>query len=609
MGGISNVNGSGSNLPPSPYDGGDSGDKKSKNSTTDKVSAQAESLYATPSKGYATPRNSQNVETPYSVVDISASIGKEVSEGVSKGVGKGEKTPRSRSVLSWLQKGLGGLANKVGRAVRNTVGSIFPKKTGSSASRSTTDLKGYSPSALRGLRLMFTDFWKYKVFRATPKIEGAFATLNSKEAEDMAAYMTEYAAGLEQRNLIDPERLKACTEIANKWKQRAKDLQDKDAAKKFLQDPLGRKTPNYKSEGPGEYVVGNSKFYDGPGLDRLHDVDTGFWLDMQHLSDVVLSREIQTGLRAHVVLKQSMPELEDLATQLQELQEACDAARSEIQESGWTKDAPSQTEVDRSTRSSGAQQTFQRFVKECQSVELSFGGFGEHASRLAGAVSRGLAAAGEAIRRCCSCCKGKTGEYEVNEDLPPEGLALAEALAKFADEVGIERGEDGHYAIPCVDQWRTGVPVIEGVGAEAVYESMLPAYELMDLDIEARRKLAIQNGHYQVPRSSDYDIPRTRDYDYPRSIYPEPPKMPTRYELEHLDITVGFREAVYASFVAGMYNFVVTQPQERVPTSEQVESCLRDMLSNGTQTFFELMRRWNRDIDDPSDTDGKGRRK
>ena len=608
MGGISNVNGSGSNLPPSPYDGGDSGDKKSKNSTTDKVSAQAESLYATPNKGgYATPRNSQNVVTPYSVVDVSASISEEASKGVSKGVSKEEKSPRSRRVLSWLQKGLGGLANKVGQAVRNTVGSIFPKKP-SSASRSNA--KGYSPSALRGLRLMFTDFWKYKVFRATPKFEGAFATLNSKEAEDMAAYMTEYAAGLEQRNLIDPERLKACTEIANKWKQRAKDLQDKDAAKKFLQDPLGRKTPNYKSEGPGEYVVGNSKFYDGPGLDRLQDVDTGFGLDMQHLSDVVLSREIQTGLRAHVVLKQSMPDLEDLATQLKELQEACDAARSEIQESGWTKDAPSQTEVDRPTRSSSsAQQTFQRFVKECQSVELSFGGFGEHASRLAGAVSRGLAAAGEAIRRCCSCCKGKTGEYEVNEDLPPEGLALAEALAKFADEVGIERGEDGHYAIPCVDQWRTGVPVIEGEGAEAVYEGMLPAYELMDLDIEARRKLAIQNGHYQVPRPSDYDVPRTKDYDSPRSVYPVPPKMPTRYELEHLDITVGFREAVYASFVAGMYNFVVTQPQDRIPTSEQVESCLREMLSNGTQTFFELMRRWNRDIDDPSDTDGKGRRK
>ena len=131
----------------------------------------------------------------------------------------------------------------------------------------------------------------------------------------------------------------------------------------------------------------------------------------------------------------------------------------------------------------------------------------------------------------------------------------------------------------------------------------------MDLDIEARRKLAIQNGHYQVPRSSDYDIPRTRDYDYPRSIYPEPPKMPTRYELENLDVTQGFREAVYASFVAGMYNFVVTQPQDRIPTSEQVESCLREMLSNGTQTFFELMRRWNRDIDDSSDTEGKGRRK
>ena len=174
MGGISNVNGSGSNLPPSPYDGGDSGDKKSKNSTTDKVSAQAESLYATPHKGYATPRNSQNVETPYSVVDISASIGKEVSEGVSKGVSKEEKTPRSRSVLSWLQKGLGGLANKVGRAVRNTVGSIFPKKP-SSASRSNT--KGYSPSALRGLRLMFTDFWKYKVLRGTPKIDGVLQLL------------------------------------------------------------------------------------------------------------------------------------------------------------------------------------------------------------------------------------------------------------------------------------------------------------------------------------------------------------------------------------------------------------------------------------------------
>ena len=607
MGGISNVNGSGSNLPPSPYDGGDSGDKKSKNSTTDKVSAQAESLYATPHKGYATPRNSQNVETPYSVVDISASIGKEVSEGVSKGVSKEEKTPRSRSVLSWLQKGLGGLANKVGRAVRNTVGSIFPKKP-SSASRSNT--KGYSPSALRGLRLMFTDFWKYKVLRGTPKIDGVFATLDSREAEDMAAYMTEYAAALEKRNLIDPERLKACTEVANKWKQRAKDLKDKDAAKKFLQDPLGRKTPNYKSEGPGEYVVVNSKFYDGPGLDRLNEVDTGFWLDMQHLSDVVLSREIQTGLRAHVVLKQSMSELEDLETQFRALQEAYDSARSEIEESGWTKDAPSQTEVDGPTRSSSsAQQTFQRFVNECRSVELSFGGFGEHVSRLAGAVSRGLAAAGEAVRRCFRCCKGKTDEYEVKDDLPPEGLALAEELARFADEVGIERGEDGRYNIPCVDQWRKGVPVIEGEGSEAIYESMLPAYELMDLDIEARRKLAIQNGHYQVPRPSDYDIPRTRDYDSPRSIYPEPPKMPTRYELENLDVTQGFREAVYASFVAGMYNFVVTQPQDRIPTSEQVESCLREMLSNGTQTFFELMRRWNRDIDDSSDTEGKGRRK
>ena len=514
MGGISNVNGSGSNLPPSPYDGGDSGDKKSKNSTTDKVSAQAESLYATPHKGYATPRNSQNVETPYSVVDISASIGKEVSEGVSKGVSKEEKTPRSRSVLSWLQKGLGGLANKVGRAVRNTVGSIFPKKP-SSASRSNT--KGYSPSALRGLRLMFTDFWKYKVLRGTPKIDGVFATLDSREAEDMAAYMTEYAAALEKRNLIDPERLKACTEVANKWKQRAKDLKDKDAAKKFLQDPLGRKTPNYKSEGFGEYVVGNSKFYDGPGLDRLNEVDTGFWLDMQHLSDVVLSREIQTGLRAHVVLKQSMSELEDLETQFRALQEAYDAARSEIEESGWTKDAPSQTEVDGPTRSSSsAQQTFQRFVNECRSVELSFGGFGEHVSRLAGAVSRGLAAAGEAVRRCFRCCNGKTDEYEVKDDLPPEGLALAEELARFADEVGIERGEDGRYNIPCVDQWRKGVPDIEGEGAEAIYESMLPAYESMDLDIDDRRKLAIQTQHYQVPISSDYDVPRSSDYDHPR---------------------------------------------------------------------------------------------
>ena len=76
-----------------------------------------------------------------------------------------------------------------------------------------------------------------------------------------------------------------------------------------------------------------------------------------------------------------------------------------------------------------------------------------------------------------------------------------------------------------------------------------------------------------------------------------------------MDTTLGFREAFYASFVAGMYNFVVTQPQDRIPTSEQVESCLREMLSNGTQTFFELMRRWNRDIDDSSDTEGKGRRK
>ena len=331
---------------------------------------------------------------------------------------------------------------------------------------------------------------------------------------------------------------------------------------------------------------------------------------MQHLSDVVLSREIQTGLRAHVVLKQSMSELEDLETQFRALQEAYDAARSEIEESGWTKDAPSQTEVDGPTRSSSsAQQTFQRFVNECRSVELSFGGFGEHVSRLAGAVSRGLAAAGEAVRRCFRCCNGKTDEYEVKDDLPPEGLALAEELARFADEVGIERGEDGRYNIPCVDQWRKGVPDIEGEGAEAIYESMLPAYESMDLDIDDRRKLAIQTQHYQVPRSSDYDVPRSSDYDHPRSIFPEPPKMPTRYELENLDTTLGFREAVYASFVAGMYNFVVTQPQDRIPTSEQVESCLREMLSNGTQTFFELMRRWNRDIDDSSDTEGKGRRK
>ena len=153
------------------------------------------------------------------------------------------------------------------------------------------------------------------------------------------------------------------------------------------------------------------------------------------------------------------------------------------------------------------------------------------------------------------------------------------------------------------------MPDIEGEGAEAIYESMLPAYESMDLDIDDRRKLAIQTQHYQVPRSSDYDVPRSSDYDHPRSIFPEPPKMPTRYELENLDTTLGFREAVYASFVAGMYNFVVTQPQDRIPTSEQVESCLREMLSNGTQTFFELMRRWNRDIDDSSDTEGKGRRK
>ncbi|QHP83168.1 type III secretion system early effector TepP [Chlamydia suis] len=592
MGGISNVNGSGSNLPPSSYDGGDSGDKKSKNVTSDKVNAQAASSL------HAAPSNSQNVETPYSVVNVSSLIS------------KGEKTPRSHRVLSWLQKGLGRLAKKVGRAVRNTVGSIFPTKTSSSASRSNTDLKGYSPSALRGLRLMFTDFWKYKVLRATPKIDGIFATLDSKEAEDMAAYMTEYTSALEKRNLIDPERLKACREVADKWKQRAKDLRDKDAAKKFLQDPLGRKTPNYKSEAPGEYVVGNSKFYDGPGVDHLHEVDTGFWLDMQHLSDVVLSREIQTGLRAQVVLKQSMPQLEDLESQFKALQEACDSARGEIKESGWTKDALSQTEVDGSTGSSSrAQQTFQRFVDECRKVEISFGGFGEHVSRLAGAVSRGLAAAGEAIRRCFSCCKGKTDEYEVKKDLPPEGLALAEALAKFADEIGIERGEDGHYDIPWVEQWRKGVPVIEGEGAEAIYESMLPTYELMDLDIEDRRKLAIQNQHYQVPRSSDYDIPRATDYDYPRSIYPEPPKMPTRYELERMDITQGFREAVYASFVAGMYNFVVTQPQDRIPTSEQVESCLREMLDNGPQTFFDLMSRWNRDVDDSSDTGGKRRRK
>ena len=92
----------------------------------------------------------------------------------------------------------------------------------------------------------------------------------------------------------------------------------------------------------------------------------------------------------------------------------------------------------------------------------------------------------------------------------------------------------------------------------------------MDLDIDDRRKLAIQTQHYQVPRSSDYDVPRSSDYDHPRSIFPEPPKMPTRYELENLDTTLGFREAVYASFVAGMYNFVVTQPQDRIPTSEQV---------------------------------------
>lgn len=587
---IRGVGGNGNSRIPS--HNGDGSNRRSQNTKgNNKVEDRVCSLYSS--------RSNENRESPYAVVDVSSMIESTPTSG--------ETTRASRGVFSRFQRGLVRIADKVRRAVQCAWSSVSTSRSSAtraaesgSSSRTargaSSGYREYSPSAARGLRLMFTDFWRTRVLRQTSPMAGVFGNLDVNEARLMAAYTSECADHLEAKELAGPDGVAAAREIAKRWEKRVRDLQDKGAARKLLNDPLGRRTPNYQSKNPGEYTVGNSMFYDGPQVANLQNVDTGFWLDMSNLSDVVLSREIQTGLRARATLEESMPMLENLEERFRRLQESCDAARTEIEESGWTRESASRMEGDEAQGPSRAQQAFQSFVNECNSIEFSFGSFGEHVRVLCARVSRGLAAAGEAIRRCFSCCKGSTHRYAPRDDLSPEGASLAETLARFADDMGIERGADGTYDIPLVDDWRRGVPSIEGEGSDSIYEIMMPIYEVMNMDLETRRSFAVQQGHYQDPRASDYDLPRASDYDLPRSPYPTPP-LPPRYQLQNMDVEAGFREAVYASFVAGMYNYVVTQPQERIPNSQQVEGILRDMLTNGSQTFRDLMKRWNREVD------------
>ncbi|AHH22658.1 hypothetical protein C6H88_01400 [Chlamydia muridarum str. Nigg] len=602
--GIKGVGGSGHSDYPIPSHNGDGeSEKNSSDSTSSKVNAKVtSSLQGAPST------NDENSVSPYSVVDVTDLIesGESSRHVIKKSIETEEAAHRessvegaghsSRGIFGRLQAGLGRLARRVGEAVRNTVGSIFPQRAGAEQRTGKARTK-YSPSASRGLRLMFTDFWRYRVLHRNPPMDGLFAKLDADEAEDMAAYTKEYVSNLEKRGAADRETIEHCQMVAKNWEKRARDLRDMGAAKKFLRDPFGKSDPKYKGTLPGEYTVGNTMFYDGPGVSKLSEVDTGFWLDMEKLSDAVLSANIQKGLRARFVLNQSIPQLESLEERFRKLESACDEARASLKEAGWIKEGKEPNK---------AQRAFRRFVEESRNLELSFGSFGESARRLSARVSQGLAAAGEAIRRCFDCRKGK---YSLKKDLSSEELNLAEELIRFTDEMGIERDPDGNYNIPWVENWRTGVPVIEGEGAEHIYETMMPVqesfeqvYEVMDMGLEERRDFAVSQQHYQVPpRSSlNYETPRFREYDVPRNSarsYYDVPRVPPQNEVEEMHVTKGMRSSVYACFVAGMRNYIVSQPQEQIPNSEQVEQLFQELINDGDQIIQELMKIWNEELD------------
>jgi hypothetical protein len=600
--GIKGVGGSGRSDYPIPSHNGDGeSEKNSSDSTSSKVNAKVtSSLQGAPST------NDENSVSPYAVVDVSSLVDKKgelVRQSVKQSTKRGETSNHesgvsemgnSRGVLGQLQEAAGRLARRVGEAVRSAVGSIFPQRVADRRVRGESQAT-YSPSALRGLRLMFADFWRQKILRRHPSVDGMFSELDADEAEDMANYTKEYVAGLEQRCAADPETIQHCRNVERIWRTRARNLRDMGAAKKILRDPFGKSDPKYKGTLPGEYTVGNTMFYDGLGVSKLSEVDTGFWLDMEKLSDAVLSANIQKGLRARFVLNQSIPQLESLEERFRKLESACDEARASLKEAGWIKEGKEPNK---------AQRAFRRFVEESRNLELSFGSFGESARRLSARVSQGLAAAGEAIRRCFDCRKGK---YSLKKDLSSEELNLAEELIRFTDEMGIERDPDGNYNIPWVENWRTGVPVIEGEGVEYICEIMMPVLEVseqihedMDMSLEDRRDFGVRQQHYQVPRQKDYDTPRFRDYDIPRNAttsYYDIPRVPSRTEVEDMHVTEGMRSSVYACFVAGMRNYIVSQPQERIPNSERVEQLFRELIIDGDQTIQELMKIWNKELD------------
>ncbi|MBQ8498476.1 hypothetical protein [Chlamydia sp.] len=535
-----------------------SGNGNSSDSTSGKINKKVtSSLYAVPNKGRKT---SDREESPYSVVDVSGMMGSD--DAVENQEHVEGTSARSPGMFSRLRAGL----NRVGQAVSRAVASIFPSRPGRSSQRTHPTRSSYSPSAARGLRLMFVDFWKYRVLRQKPEMMGAFADLNASDAEGMAAYTKEYADRLEDLGLGTQESRIACRGVADKWSRRARDLRDKEAAKALIKNPFGRSKKEGSTNDSIEEVASRSTFYDNLGMDSV--------------SDQELTHEIQEGTRAQAALQDVSPQLSGLGERLIRLQEACDAASKTIEESGWTREAALE-ESAKEKKPSLVQEAFRRFVNEGRNLELSFGSLGDLTRDIAGRVSRGFVAAGTALRRCCKCREGTV--YSEKGDLTPDGKNLAGALADFANESGISRDPEGNYNVPFAAAWEGGVPNIEGDGSDAVYEVMmsLEGPGLVDPD------------HYASPRTNDYDIPR--------NVLPVPPQIPSREQLRNLNVTNGFRDMVMASFVAGMYNYVITQPEDRIPNTEEVRAILEDMFRNGSRDLQEILRRYDREINNSED--------
>lgn len=147
---IRGVGGNGNSRIPS--HNGDGSNRRSQN-TKNKVEDRVRSLYSS--------RSNENRESPYAVVDVSSMIESTPTSG--------ETTRASRGVFSRFQRGLGRVADKVRRAVQRAWSSVSIRRssaTRAAESRSSSrtargassGYREYSPSAARGLRLMFTDF-------------------------------------------------------------------------------------------------------------------------------------------------------------------------------------------------------------------------------------------------------------------------------------------------------------------------------------------------------------------------------------------------------------------------------------------------------------------